>query len=140
VLLHHVVAEDDATDVADIDSALAVMAELRSIGVHLALDDFGQGYSSLSRLKHFPVQSLKVDKLFIDGLVDHAEDRAIVRSVVSLAGDLGISVTAEGIETPAQLDRVRKLGCDSGQGYLLSVPIPGDEVPAMLGHQLVAAG
>jgi diguanylate cyclase (GGDEF)-like protein len=125
---------------ADVDSALAVMAELRSIGVHLALDDFGQGYSSLSRLKHFPLQSLKVDKLFIDGLVDHAEDRAIVRSVVSLARDLGISVTAEGIETPAQLDRVRSLGCDAGQGYLLSVPIPGAEVPATLGHQLVTAG
>jgi diguanylate cyclase (GGDEF)-like protein len=124
---------------ADVDTAIWVMTELRAIGVHLALDDFGQGYSSLSYLKRFPLHALKVDRLFIEGLVDHAEDRAIVRSVVSLARDLGISVTAEGIETADQLRHVRTLGCDTGQGFLLSVPVPGEDVPAMLGHQLASA-
>jgi diguanylate cyclase (GGDEF)-like protein len=124
---------------ADADTALWVMTELRRIGVHLALDDFGQGYSSLSYLKRFPLHSLKVDKVFIDGLVDHAEDRAIVRSVVGLARDLGMAVTAEGIETTEQLRHVRLLGCDIGQGFLLSVPVPGDAIPRLLGRDLVAA-
>lgn len=125
---------------ADADTALWVMAELRRIGVRLALDDFGQGYSSLSHLKRFPLDTLKVDKVFVDGLVDQPEDRAIVRSVVTLAKDLHISITAEGIETWAQLEMVRALGCDTGQGYLLSVPVPGTDIPAMLGRCVVAAG
>jgi EAL domain-containing protein (putative c-di-GMP-specific phosphodiesterase class I) len=124
---------------ADADTALWVMTELRRIGVHLALDDFGQGYSSLSYLKRFPLHSLKVDKVFVDGLVDHAEDRAIVRSVVGLARDLGMAVTAEGIETTEQLRHVRLLGCDIGQGFVLSVPVPGDAIPGLLGRDLVAA-
>ena len=124
---------------ADADSALWVMAQLRRLGVRLALDDFGQGYSSLSHLKTFPLDSLKIDKVFVDGLVDQAGDRAIVRSVVGLGADLGMSITAEGIETPAQLALVRALGCDTAQGYLLSVPVAAEFVPAMLGRSLFSA-
>ena len=115
------------------EATMEIMSEIDGLGVRLALDDFGQGYSSLSYLKRFPLDVLKVDKAFVDGLVDNPEDRAIVRSVVALARELGISVTAEGIETARQLEHVKSLGCHVGQGYWFSRPVEADAITELLG-------
>ncbi|HVE47025.1 MAG TPA: EAL domain-containing protein [Acidimicrobiales bacterium] len=114
------------------EATMHIMGEIDNLGVRLALDDFGQGYSSLSYLKRFPLDVLKVDKAFVDGLVDNAEDRAIVRSVVALARELGISVTAEGIETARQLEEVVALGCDVGQGYWFSRPVAAEAIAELM--------
>ena len=114
----------------DVDATIDVMAELRRLGVDLALDDFGRGYSSLSYLKRFPLQTVKIDKAFVEGLVQSPEDQAIVRSVVMLATEMNMTVTAEGIESYEQLEQARLLGCDHAQGYFLSGPLPGVAIPA----------
>ena len=98
-----------------------------SLGVHLAIDDFGTGYSSLAYLKRFPVDVLKVDRSFVDGLGDDAEDTAIVTAVVSMSRALGLQVVAEGVETDRQLAELRRLGCDRAQGFLFSAARPADE-------------
>jgi EAL domain-containing protein (putative c-di-GMP-specific phosphodiesterase class I) len=108
---------------------------LRGLGVRLAIDDFGTGYSSLAYLKRFPVDTLKVDRSFIDGIGHDEHDSAIVRSVVSLARSLGLTVTAEGIETTDQLDVVRTLDCDEGQGYLFLRPKPSEEITGFIRQQ-----
>jgi diguanylate cyclase (GGDEF)-like protein/PAS domain S-box-containing protein len=116
----------------DIDATIAKLADLRSRGIQLAIDDFGTGYSSLSYLKHFRVHTLKIDRMFVDG-IDHDEyNSAIVRSVVALGAALGIRVTAEGIETPGELAHLRSLGCYGGQGYLFGRPVPAQEFAAAL--------
>jgi diguanylate cyclase (GGDEF)-like protein len=114
----------------DVTAAIAIMEEIQALGVQLALDDFGRGHSSLSSLKDFPLGSVKIDRGFVDGLAQQPEDRAIVRSVVMVAREMRMTVTAEGVETLEQLDLVRKLGCDNAQGYYLSAPLPAVGVPA----------
>ena len=93
------------------------------LGVHVEIDDFGTGYSSLKYLQRFPVDGLKVDKSFIDKLDSDEESALIVEAMISLARALDLEVIAEGIETPAQLARLRSLGCDVGQGYYFSRPV-----------------
>jgi diguanylate cyclase (GGDEF)-like protein len=99
------------------------LQELSSLGVRLALDDFGTGYSSLSYLSRFPIDILKIDRSFIASLGGPDEESALVQSVVQLAASMKLLTVAEGIETPAQLERVRALGCDFGQGYWLAKPM-----------------
>ena len=95
-----------------------------ALGVKLSIDDFGTGYSSLSYLKRFPVDTLKVDRSFVDGLGHDAHDTAIVQSIVALAQTLGLDVTGEGIETEAQMAALRaNSGVDRGQGYLIARPL-----------------
>ncbi|MEM1331848.1 MAG: EAL domain-containing protein [Actinomycetota bacterium] len=106
----------------DVNTASSVLRQLRGLGVHLAVDDFGTGYSSLTYLKRFPVESIKIDKSFVDGLGMDADDESIVRAVIELGHSLGLTVTAEGIESPLQRDRLRALGADQGQGYLFGRP------------------
>jgi diguanylate cyclase (GGDEF)-like protein len=104
----------------------------KELGVRLAIDDFGTGYSSLAYLKRFPVDTLKIDKAFIDGLGKDPEDTAIVEAIISLAKALGIRVTAEGIETRDQYLHLCRLGCDQGQGYYFSRPLPSEAANALL--------
>jgi len=110
-----------------VDESLRTMHALRDLGVHLAVDDFGTGWSSLSYLKQFPVEALKVDQSFVAGVCGSDDDRAIVEATVQLASALGLGVVAEGVEEPEQADALRSLGCRAAQGYLFSRPVPADE-------------
>jgi diguanylate cyclase (GGDEF)-like protein len=113
-------------------STLAKLEALKKLGVRLAIDDFGTGYSSLGYLKRFPVDTLKIDRSFVNGIGRDVEDTAIVRAVITVAKSLGLAVTAEGIENEGQLAELRALGCDRGQGYLFAKPISGDRIPELL--------
>jgi EAL domain-containing protein (putative c-di-GMP-specific phosphodiesterase class I) len=112
----------------DTASTVEALQALRSQGVHLSIDDFGTGYSSLSYLKRFPVESLKIDRSFIDGLGRESEDTSIVEAIIRLAHALELSAVAEGLETPTQLETLRTLGCDYAQGYLLGYPMPAEVI------------
>ena len=101
----------------------ATLRELHEIGVRLALDDFGTGYSSLSYLRSFPLDILKIAKPFVDGVTGRLEERSFVRMIIELAGTLGLEVVAEGIESADQLEVLREMGCDLGQGFHLSPPL-----------------
>ncbi len=109
------------------DSTLAILHELQGLGARIALDDFGTGFSSLSYLRNFPFDKIKVDRSFVRDS-DRPDCIAIIRSVAMLAANLHMATTAEGIETPEQLDRVRKVGCTEGQGYLFARPKPANEL------------
>ncbi len=120
----------------DAEAALRVMHELKSLGVRIAIDDFGIGYSSLVYLKRFPVDLLKVDRSFVAGLGADKDDAAIVHSVIELAHAFGIAAVAEGIETHQHLTMLQDLGCTYGQGYLWSPAVPaGDLAPTLFGSQ-----
>ncbi len=110
----------------------ATLAALKELGVKLAIDDFGTGYSSLAYLKRFPVDKLKVDQSFVRDIPDHAKGMEICAVVVNLGKALGLEVLAEGVETEAQLSHLRRLGCDSVQGYLLGRPMPAEEMADQL--------
>ena len=107
----------------DTTSTIAVLRDLRRLGAHLSIDDFGTGYSSLSYLKRFPVEALKIDRSFTDGLGTEPEDTAIVTAVVGLAHALNMRAVAEGVETAEQLEHLRRLDCDAAQGYYLGYPL-----------------
>ncbi len=112
---------------ADASAAVDTLHEIRALGVHLAIDDFGTGYSSLTYLRRFPVEALKVDRSFVDGLGRDREDEAIVAMILSLARNLDLFVVAEGVETEVQLARLNQLGCTVVQGYLLGRPVPAEQ-------------
>jgi diguanylate cyclase (GGDEF)-like protein/PAS domain S-box-containing protein len=114
------------------ESTVATLRELKDLGIDLAIDDFGTGYSSLSYLKQFPVDTLKIDRAFVDGLGHDPHDTAIVEAVIALAKALNLTVTGEGIETAEQRSRLRLLGCDRGQGYYFSIPLPTEAVSKLL--------
>jgi diguanylate cyclase (GGDEF)-like protein len=105
------------------DDALLTMNQLKALGVTIAVDDFGTGYSSLAYLKHFPVDTLKIDRAFVKELSEKTPDSNIVAAIVQLAHGLGLSVMAEGVETEAQLELLQRYGCDVIQGYVLSPPL-----------------
>lgn len=117
------------------ESSVEAMQALRDLGVRLSIDDFGTGYSSLGYLKRFPVDSVKVDRSFVDGLGTDGEDSAIVAAVVSLGHALGLSVVAEGVETSGQLQELLALGCDRAQGYWFSGPRDPTEFAGLLNQQ-----
>jgi diguanylate cyclase (GGDEF)-like protein/PAS domain S-box-containing protein len=114
----------ESTAMVDVKGALSVLHELKALGIKLAIDDFGTGYSALSYLKRFPIDTLKLDRSFISGLGQSTEDTAIVRATLAFAKTLNLTVTAEGIETVRQLEELRALVCDDGQGYLFAQPMP----------------
>jgi EAL domain-containing protein (putative c-di-GMP-specific phosphodiesterase class I) len=100
-----------------------MLVQLKALGVGLDIDDFGTGYSSLSRLQRLPVDTLKIDRAFVSRVDSDQDTYEIVRIIVMLAHNLGLTVVAEGVETPAQLDLIRKVGCERAQGYLFSRPV-----------------
>ena len=116
----------------DTEATLATLNRLTSIGLRLSLDDFGTGYSSLSYLKRLPLDNLKVDRSFVRGLPFDHDNMAIVRAIVSLARNLGYSVTAEGVETVAQASCLRTLACDLLQGYFIGRPVGAEEIPGLI--------
>ncbi|WP_336921994.1 putative bifunctional diguanylate cyclase/phosphodiesterase [Aquipuribacter sp. SD81] len=121
---------------AEPERALDTLRRLQALGVSVAIDDFGAGYTSLSYLKTLPVNSLKIDRRFVTHLLEDARDEAVARSVVMLGHDLGMTVVAEGVETPGVRDRLRELGCDEVQGFLLARPMAADEVDGWLLDQV----
>lgn len=106
---------------------LRQMDALRALGVHLSLDDFGTGFSSLSHLRHYPFDEIKIDRTFISDCTENSFSRGIIEMILSLAGNLGCSVVAEGVETAAQRDLLLQLGCQTGQGYFYSIPLSGED-------------
>ena len=120
------------------DGALVAMRRLRELGVGLTIDDFGTGYSSLSRLAEFPIESLKIPKPFVEKLVGEDADEAFVDAILRLGDSLGLAAVAEGIEHPAQAERLRQMGCRFGQGYLFGRPAPADEIERLLYQESLA--
>ena len=113
-------------------AATAALRELRSLGVHLSVDDFGTGYSSLTYLKKFPVEAIKIDRSFVSGLGIEVDDSSIVEAVAHLGHSLGLTVIAEGVETPLQMNQLRELGADQAQGYLFARPFAADTAVTLL--------
>ena len=119
--------------VEDAAATLSTLTKLKAMGVQLALDDFGTGYSSLTYVRRFPIDALKIDRSFIDGITGSTEDEAIVTAVLSMGRALGVNVVAEGVETEEQASRLSSLGCELAQGYLFSRPVAPEDVDALLG-------
>ena len=117
---------------ADARAATSTLREIRGLGIHLSVDDFGTGYSSLTYLKRFPVEAIKIDRSFVSGLGIEDEDSTIVEAVIQLGRALGLTVVAEGVESPLQLQRLRDLNCDRGQGYLFGRPRPANLIETEL--------
>ncbi len=120
----------ESTLMRDADEAVLVLGALRELGVHFEIDDFGTGYSSLSYLKRFPVETLKIDRSFVEELVQRSENAAIVRAIIGLGGSLGLSVIAEGVERPDQAATLQSLGCHLAQGFLFGQPLPASSLGA----------
>ena len=114
------------------DQVLATLHALRALGVRISMDDFGTGYSSLSYLRSFPFDKIKIDQSFVRDLDANRDAQAIVRSIVSLGKGLGVTITAEGVETEAELSCLRAEGCDEGQGFLFSRARPNAEIMSLL--------
>jgi len=112
------------------DSAIALLEELRDRGIQISLDDFGTGYCSLGYLHRFPINTLKIDRSFVNQIQTERRNYHVVDTIVALSKQLDLTVTAEGIETVEQMDRLRQLGCEFGQGYLFSKPLPTQDIEA----------
>ncbi len=112
--------------------AAAKLGQLKQLGVNLDVDDFGTGYSSLSYLRRFPIDALKIDRAFVSRMDADVEDREIVRTIVTLAANLGVAAVAEGVETPAQAAQLRSLHCPYAQGFLFSRPVAADQAADLL--------
>jgi len=117
----------------DIDDSLRKLRAVRELGVHIALDDFGTGYSSLAYLSRLPIDTVKIDRAFVQGMLVNEQNASIVSAILSLARALKLKVVAEGVETEDQVDLLRLLLCDEMQGYLFSPPVPLDKLQSLLG-------
>lgn len=117
---------------SDPEQSIAVLEQLSAMGVLVSVDDFGTGYSSMSYLRRFPIDKLKIDRVFINEIVSRPEDASIVRAIVSLAHSLNLKVVAEGVESPAQLDFLNAAGCDEYQGFHFSHPLPAAEFEQLI--------
>jgi diguanylate cyclase (GGDEF)-like protein len=120
----------------DVEYAIDLLEQLKKLGIRVALDDFGTGYSSLEALRRFPLDALKIDKVFVDGVSKSQKDTAVVQLVIDLAHGVGIQAIAEGVETIEQLTQLRAMGCDQAQGYYFWKPLMGEEAAALQGGSL----
>jgi len=118
----------ESTVMRDVDAAIEVLTDLRAIGIRISIDDFGTGHSSLARLHELPTDQIKIDQSFVQASHD---DTTLLELMITLASRIGLDIIAEGIETPAQLDTLRRMGCPSGQGYLLDRPLEVGAVTAV---------
>jgi diguanylate cyclase (GGDEF)-like protein len=118
------------------DQNLDILNRLRDLGVRISLDDFGTGYSSLSYLQRFPFDKVKIDKSFVDHVASKDTATSLIRAIVAMAGALGMSTTAEGVETAAQVEALRELGCDTMQGYFFARPSPCHEIAGLFRRRL----
>ena len=114
------------------ERASRVLAEIKAMGVRLAIDDFGVGYSSLTHLKRFPIDTLKVDRSFIRDVPGDAEDKAITEAIIAMGKSLNLTVVAEGVETEEQQTFLKEHACDEMQGFFFSKPIPGEAFAELL--------
>jgi EAL domain-containing protein (putative c-di-GMP-specific phosphodiesterase class I) len=119
----------------DDEMTLAMLHQLRSLGMCISMDDFGTGYSSLSYLRRFPFDKIKIDQSFIRDLAKRHDSTAIVRAVASLAHSLKIIAVAEGVETADQLQQAQAEGCSHAQGYLFGAPMPASKIPELLARR-----
>jgi EAL domain-containing protein (putative c-di-GMP-specific phosphodiesterase class I) len=117
----------------DADAGIAAVHELKAIGLQISIDDFGTGYSSFDCLRRLPVDGLKIDRSFVAGLGRQQRDTTIVAAMISMAHALELPVVAEGVETPAQLEELRRLGCDTAQGFLFATPAGPDAITRLTG-------
>jgi EAL domain-containing protein (putative c-di-GMP-specific phosphodiesterase class I) len=124
---------------ADPDKAIEVLTRLHALGVAVALDDFGAGYTSLAQLRTLPLHELKIDRQFVTDMATRSDDEMIVRSIVELGHNLGLKLVAEGVEDAASAARLVASGCESAQGYHFARPIPSAALPAWLAEQRAAA-
>ena len=122
------------SDLMDVDVSTRALSELQDLGVRVSVDDFGTGWSSLRYLRQFPVDVLKIDRSFVAGLGRDSEDEVIVAAVIDLAHALGLSAVAEGVESEVHLDRLRALGCDAAQGWLLGRPMAEADLIDLVGR------
>ncbi|MGH2804510.1 MAG: EAL domain-containing protein [Thermoleophilaceae bacterium] len=126
----------ESTAMADSDTGFRALRELSAEGVRIAIDDFGTGYSSLGQLRHMPVDAVKVDRSFVQGMSSDPTGHELVAAVVGMGRALNLAVVAEGIETPEQAEALRDLGCHYAQGYLYARPLPPEELEGLLGAGL----
>lgn len=129
---HHLYLEITESSVLDNQAAGKILQQLRAQDIRLSIDDFGTGYSSLSYLHKLPVNTVKIDRSFIQGISKNSRDHAVVSSIVSIAETLSLDVVAEGIESPDQIYRLRQMGCKFGQGYLFSKPRSAEDMDLLL--------
>jgi diguanylate cyclase (GGDEF)-like protein len=123
------------------ENNIKILDDIRSIGIKLSMDDFGTGYSSLSYLHSFPLDELKVDRCFVEQIKEPGDKSAIIRAIIAMAHSLGLTVVAEGVETPLQLEYLQSQGCDEFQGFIVSKPVPAAEFAArFLGTSSATAG
>ncbi len=122
--------------VENTDTAAETLKALRALGIQLQMDDFGTGYSSLNYLHRFPINSLKIDRSFISGMHQDNDNAAIVETIITLAHTLGLYVVAEGVETEEQLNHLKPLRCEYGQGYLFARPLPRDMAEALVAEHV----
>jgi EAL domain-containing protein (putative c-di-GMP-specific phosphodiesterase class I) len=122
------------------DDVIATLHALRALGVRICMDDFGTGYSSLSYLRSFPFDKIKIDRSFVHDLGANRDAQAIVRAIISLGKGLGVTITAEGVETEEELICLRDEGCHEGQGFLFSKARPHAEIVQLLNAQKVSRG
>jgi predicted signal transduction protein with EAL and GGDEF domain len=115
----------------NVDAAVAILQQLKTLGIQLAIDDFGTGYSSLSYLHRLPIDTLKVDRSFVNNVDCDPEKIEMIRTIVSMAWNLGMNVVAEGVETKKQMYQLQALKCDYGQGYFFSRPIDAEAAKAL---------
>ena len=138
---HDVLVEiTESTAMADPDRTQKILSELHAWGFRLALDDFGTGYSSLARLKHMPVDVLKIDRSFVRDVHQDEGLANMVRAMIQLADGLGMLPLAEGVEAVGELDFLRNAGCPRAQGFLFSRPVPADQIPALMAADSLIQG
>ena len=112
----------------NVDQNIRMLKELRALGLSISIDDFGTGYSSLAYLKRFPLNTLKIDRSFIQDITQNTDDQEITRAIIAMGQNLGLKVLAEGVETEQQVSILRDSGCDYIQGYYYSRPLPAAQL------------